>query len=140
MKPIKFKQSNVVFAKDQKEYQPLPAFKIDSSVVEVITCWKMNFWERLTVFITSKVYLSLLTFGKPLMPQYMSVNDNEIIERSKIIAKDNPVCKTTMDVKEMIKKIGDNELIATLRSLRKEAIIIEDELRKRDRNKLKIVK
>ena len=32
MKPVEFKHQNVVFAKDQPEYQPLPALRIDSPV------------------------------------------------------------------------------------------------------------
>jgi hypothetical protein len=37
MKPISFEQQNVVFAKDQKEYQPLPAYKSDFSDGRVTT-------------------------------------------------------------------------------------------------------
>ncbi len=40
MKPKNFKEANVTFAKDQPEYQPLPAFRADSQDGEVITCCK----------------------------------------------------------------------------------------------------
>ncbi len=78
MKAIKFKHSNVIFAKDQPEYQPLPALKIDSPQGEVISCWKMNWRERLKVLITGKVWLSLMSFKKPLTPSYLSVNRKDV--------------------------------------------------------------
>ena len=34
MKPVEFKHQNIVFAKDQPEYQPLPALRIDSPTGE----------------------------------------------------------------------------------------------------------
>ena len=39
MKPVEFKHQNVVFAKDQPEYQPLPALRLDTPEGEVISCW-----------------------------------------------------------------------------------------------------
>ena len=40
MKPIKFKGQNVIFAKDQPEYIPLPALKMPDG--EIITCWELS--------------------------------------------------------------------------------------------------
>jgi hypothetical protein len=37
MTPKQFKEANVTFAKDQPEYQPLPAFRAESQQGEVIT-------------------------------------------------------------------------------------------------------
>jgi hypothetical protein len=37
MKPIEFKEKNVVFAKDQPQYQPLPALKTKESINNPIT-------------------------------------------------------------------------------------------------------
>jgi len=45
MKPIKFKQSNITFAKDQPEYLPLPAFKDDGPDGLIISCWKLTISE-----------------------------------------------------------------------------------------------
>ena len=78
MKPIEFKHQNVVFAKDQPEYQPLPALKIDSQQGEVVCCWKMSVKERLKVLFTGKVWVSLMTFNKPLTPSYISVNRKDV--------------------------------------------------------------
>lgn len=76
MKPIKFKHQNVVFAENQDEYLNLPALKLDSG--EVISCWKMSFKDRFKVLLTGKVWISLLSFNKPLTPYLMSINRKEI--------------------------------------------------------------
>ncbi len=78
MKPVEFKHQNVVFAKDQPEYQPLPALKIDSPQGEVVSCWQMTFKERIKVFVTGKIWLSLMSFNKPLTPSFMSVNRKDV--------------------------------------------------------------
>ena len=78
MKPIEFKGQNTVYAKDQPEYQPLPALKLDSSNGEVISCWKMTFSERMKVLFTGKVWVSLMCFNKPLTPSYITVNRKEV--------------------------------------------------------------
>lgn len=78
MKPIEFKYQNIVFAKDQPEYQPLPALKLDSPQGEVIACWKMNWKEKLKVLITGRVWVNLLSFNKPLTPSYITVNRKEV--------------------------------------------------------------
>lgn len=78
MKPVEFKHQNIVFAKDQPEYQPLPALKIDSPTGEVISCWKLSFKERVKIIFTGRVWLSLMSFNKPLTPSFMAVNRKEI--------------------------------------------------------------
>lgn len=82
MKPVKFKHQNVVFAEDQPEYTPLPALKIDSPNGEVVSCWRLSFLERIKVLFTGRVWLSLMTFGKPLTPSYISVNRKEVFSTS----------------------------------------------------------
>ena len=69
MKPIKFKGSNTIFAKNQQPYLPLPAWvKPDDDKGTVICCWKANLIERLRILFTGKLYVSLLSFNKPLTP------------------------------------------------------------------------
>ena len=70
MKPVKFEQSNVVFAADQKPYLPLPAHRGDNG--QVVSCWGLSFYERLFVVLTGRVWLSTLTFGHPLQPQKLA--------------------------------------------------------------------
>jgi hypothetical protein len=66
MKPIEFEGHNVVFAKDQPEYMPLPAFKDPSG--GVVTCWELTPEERLELFNTGKLWIKQLTFNQPLQP------------------------------------------------------------------------
>ena len=70
MEPIKFKGYNVVYAKDQPQYLPLPVSKTDDG--EVTSCWKMSLFERLKVLFTGRIWVSMLTFNEPLQPQKIS--------------------------------------------------------------------
>lgn len=78
MKAIKFKHQNVVFAENQPEYTPLPVLKIEGQQGEVISCWKLSFKERIRVLFLGRIWLSLLTFNKPLTPIYISVNRKKV--------------------------------------------------------------
>lgn len=80
MKPIEFKQQNCVFAKDQPEYQPLPALRLDTREGEVISCWRLSLRERIKILFTGKMWLSLTMFGKPLTPSFMSPFRKEIFK------------------------------------------------------------
>lgn len=77
MKPTGFEGINTVYAKDQKEYQPLPAMKVDGREGIVVTCWKMSFRERLRVIFTGKVWLSCMTFNQPLQPVKLATTKKE---------------------------------------------------------------
>lgn len=70
MDPIDFPESNMVFAKDQPEYLPLPAYKNhDDPEGKVISCWKMTWKERFRAVLTGKMWFVVLTFHQPLQPQ-----------------------------------------------------------------------
>ncbi len=66
MTPVKFPEQNVVFAKDQPEYLPLPAW---TNGQEVTSCWRLTWRERFAVLIKGRIWLTQLTFGQPLQPQ-----------------------------------------------------------------------
>jgi hypothetical protein len=81
MQPTAFKDQNVVYAKDQPEYLPLPAWQQEKDPKgTVVCCWKATFIERLRILFTGRLYLSLrilftgrlslslLSFNKPLTP------------------------------------------------------------------------
>jgi len=72
MEPITFDQQNVVFAEDQPEYLPLPAWRGPPPDGPVVSCWKLSWRERLEVLVGGKVWLKLLTFGSPLQPSRLS--------------------------------------------------------------------
>ena len=69
---IKFKECNTTYAKDQPEYLPLPALKMDDG--EIVTCWRLSLVERLKILWTGNMWLNVLTFNEPLQPLRMSVN------------------------------------------------------------------
>ena len=82
MKPVKFKHQNIVFAENQPEYTPLPALKLDSPEGEVVSCWKLSFKERIQVLIFGRIWMSLMSFNKPLTPSYLSVNRKEVFSHT----------------------------------------------------------
>jgi predicted amidohydrolase len=79
MKPIEFPESNVVYAKDQPEYIPLPVFKADTPEGQCISCWELTFTERLRILFTGKLWVSLMTFNKPLTPSYFTTKKSEVL-------------------------------------------------------------
>lgn len=72
MKPIEFKGQNMVFAKDQPEYLPLPALRLDDKMGQVISCQHLTFSERIRVLFTGKIWVSLCMFGEPLTPSKLT--------------------------------------------------------------------
>jgi len=83
MKPIEFPEQNVVFAENQPEYLPLPAYKEDSPEGQVISCWKLSFRERLIVLFRGHLWVSLMSFNKPLTPSYFTVRKSDIFNDGK---------------------------------------------------------
>jgi hypothetical protein len=78
MKPIDFKDRNVIYAEKQPEYTSIPALKIDSDNGEVVSCWKLSFRERIKILFTGTIWMSIATFNKPLSPSYLSVNKDDV--------------------------------------------------------------
>ena len=86
MKPIKFPEQNTVWAENQPEYEPLPAYTHDHTT---ISCWGLSWRERFKVLFTGRVWLRLMNFGKPLTPSLLEVDspfeltfpDRPIIDR-----------------------------------------------------------
>lgn len=65
MRPIEFKQQNTVFtAPDGMEdkVEQLPAFCGEG---QVISCWRMSFWERLKLLITGRLWFSVIGNAQP---------------------------------------------------------------------------
>lgn len=74
MTPTKFPEQNIVFGVNQPEYQPLPAHRfIGDPGRRVAFCWSLTWRERLYLLVTGRVWHQVLTFGNPLMPQFLSV-------------------------------------------------------------------
>jgi hypothetical protein len=71
MTPQEFKEQNVVFGKDQPQYNPLPAF-VDKEGI-VVTCWELTKEERKLFLKTGKIYIQQMTFNKGLNPILPSI-------------------------------------------------------------------
>lgn len=78
MRPIKFKEQNVVFAKDQSQYQNLPAFREEGGGGNVISCWKFTFWERVRILFGANLWVNLMMFGKPLTPSLFTIKKSDV--------------------------------------------------------------
>lgn len=78
MKLIEFKEQNIVIAKNQPEYLPLPAYRTDDG--RVICCWRLSFRERFKLLVTGRIWHSILTFGSHLQPQLLEVQKPEMPE------------------------------------------------------------
>lgn len=79
MKPVEFKEQNIVYAKDQPEYLPLPAFKNDSPQGEVVSCWHLSLKERLRLLFTGKLWVCLLSFNNPLTPSFFTTKKSDVL-------------------------------------------------------------
>lgn len=64
MKPVEFPGVNVVFAKDQPEYMPLPAMKIPNDPQGlIITKWQLSPEELERIKETGTIHLSMPTIA-----------------------------------------------------------------------------
>ena len=79
MKPVKFKEQNITFAENQPEYIPLPAFKSSTKEGAVVSCWELSLRERLRILFTGKLWVSLMTFNKPLTPSFFTTKKSEVL-------------------------------------------------------------
>jgi hypothetical protein len=71
MTPITFPEQTTIFAKDQPEYQPLPAHVNAAGVVT--SCWELSDAEIAELTETKKLWLQSHTFGHALQPLLPSV-------------------------------------------------------------------
>jgi len=65
--------SEVVYAKDQKEYIPLRCFVERDRQGRATSRWTLTPEQRQAVSEGADIYLTLLTFNKPLQPITMGV-------------------------------------------------------------------
>jgi hypothetical protein len=67
---IEFEEQNVIFAKDQPEYRPLPAYRhLDDPEGKIVCCWKFGWWDRFKILFNGRIWHMIMTFNKPLQPQ-----------------------------------------------------------------------
>lgn len=79
MKLIEFPEQTVIIAKDQPQYNPLPAYKFPNDPQgRIVCCWKLTWKERLTILFDGLIWHQILTFNKPLQPQLLTVEKPEM--------------------------------------------------------------
>ena len=76
MRLIEFPEQTIVIAKNQSEYLPLPAHQFYDIPDQgrIACCWRLTLKERVKLLFTGKLWHQVLTFGKPLQPQLLSVD------------------------------------------------------------------
>jgi hypothetical protein len=72
MTPKYFKCHNVVIAKDQPEYIPLPA-RVENGVATF--CWQLSWRERVRLLLRGEIWHQVMTFNGPLQPQKLSTKN-----------------------------------------------------------------
>ncbi|MDA8121778.1 MAG: hypothetical protein M0Z38_04330 [Deltaproteobacteria bacterium] len=70
-----FSEREVIYAKDQPEYHPLPTLRSSDPEVKVMSRWTPDPRQRLAIATGADLYLVLLTFGNPLQPIMIGVGD-----------------------------------------------------------------
>jgi hypothetical protein len=76
---IEFPEQTVVFAKEQPEYRPLPAYRFQHDPTgSIVCCWKLNWRDRIKVLFTGKIWHHILTFNQPLQPQLLVIDKPEM--------------------------------------------------------------
>lgn len=70
--------SEVVYAANQPQYQPLPAFRCVNG--KILTRWELTPDEIALVAEQGYIYLAINTFNQPLQPVFLSVTPPDRIE------------------------------------------------------------
>jgi hypothetical protein len=73
------KALEIVFAKDQPEYRPLPAIRLTDPQGTVITSYQLTWRERWRVLVGGHIWFEQLTFGDRLQPQLPSTEEPQVI-------------------------------------------------------------
>jgi thioredoxin-related protein len=81
MKPIEFEEQNVIYAKDQPEYNPLPACKTENG--DIATCWELTKEEIEEIQNTGKLWIMVKTFNNPLQPFYCTTLKKDLFPDNK---------------------------------------------------------
>lgn len=76
---VEFPEQNIIYAKDQPQYQPLPAYRaLHDPEGRVVCCWRLTWVDRLRVLCTGVVWHQVLTFNQSLQPQLVGATKPEM--------------------------------------------------------------
>jgi hypothetical protein len=69
-------------------FLPLPAYyDKESESGTVVCCWELSFIERLKVLFKGEIWLSLMSFNKPLTPHRLTIDKWDILNKEYFEAK-----------------------------------------------------
>lgn len=71
MKPVSFSEQTIIVAEHQPEYLPLPVHQFNDAQGRIAFCWRLSWRERFTVLFSGLLWHQVLTFNRPLQPQYL---------------------------------------------------------------------
>jgi hypothetical protein len=76
MRSLPFPQANTVVAKDQEEYNNLHAYVSPASEPHgyMVFLWGLSWRERIVLFVTGRLWHTVLTFHTPLQPQRITTD------------------------------------------------------------------
>lgn len=86
MKPVKFPEVNATFGEGQPQYEPLPVLQFPDG--QVISCWELS--EKARVAETGQIWLSQLTFNRPLQPVFMTTDKTDLIKPAAVDNQEEP--------------------------------------------------
>lgn len=116
MKSIQFKESRVVYAKDNPVYEAY-AYRDESpkGQKDIVLCYDVGFWERLMLLITGKIWVNITTLDGNMRPMRMSVLKRDMIttrkqrkDKEKIERKMKKILPTPPKKKLHIPPPGEN--------------------------------
>lgn len=82
---VVFPEVTTVIAKDQPQYQPLPAYRFANDLEgKICCCWALNWRARLKVLVTGRLWHLVLTFHDPLQPQRLSTEKPAMPGRKRV--------------------------------------------------------
>lgn len=83
MKPITFPEVNVRVAENQEQYETLPSFvgEVQSGVQGVICCFEVSPEEVKRLSFCRKIWFQALTFGQPLQPFMMTIEEDYFLDK-----------------------------------------------------------
>lgn len=71
---VEFHEQTVVYAKNQPEYRPLPAYQYRDAQGTIVCCWRLSIRDRMRLLLTGRLWHTILTFNQALQPQLLEVD------------------------------------------------------------------
>lgn len=109
LRAVEFEGQNVIYAKDQPDYLPLPAYvDTESREAPALFCFAVNDYQKERIQRSGKLWVRCLTFGHPLQPIALMVpepipedpdpiTETMIQGRDEIKAEDPAAAKSNKD-------------------------------------------